>query len=334
MWKVVEGRHEIQAAQRRLQAFLGNAASVRTVCWAGYQGGKMTIKANWSDRLAIWFASQVMADEPIPRYWNAFGTTKPSHDAMMDITCEINFPLSSIRRQVGGAFARDDTGEIHIVHRGRIGGGRKGIGQSSFFRYFRGETLSVLDGAVETRVALVADLNSPRIVAQIAGFVREVERIKDFISQKDTTEQGDEETSHDWKVSFTEEPESRRGYKTSGWQQPSADHGLIVNDLARRLEALGYNVGNDVRDLFVFGDDRKVRILFEVKTGVSTTDIYQAIGQLFFYTVDETNRPVLVLVSPPIDEKVGGSLQRLGLRHVSYRFKDSDVIFLGLDELL
>ncbi len=334
MWRLLEDKTEIREGQRRLKAALAGAAKIGVECWGGFQGGKMRIRANWSERLGIWFTSQVMADDPIPRYWNAFGTTKPSKDAMMSITSEINFPVGGIKRNVGGAFAKDDMGNLHVVHRGRIGGGRKGIGQRSFFRHFRGETLSVLDGDIGTEVALVADIDSPRMAAQIADFVRQVEGIKKFISERGGGRVEDEEKSRKREVSFIEEPESRRGYKLSGFRQPSADHGLVVNALARKLGGIGYKVGSDERDLFVVNDDRTVRIIFEIKTGGSTTEIYQAIGQLFFYTADESNRPVLVLVSPTLRDKVVRRLRRLGLRHVSYRFKHSDVVFHGLDGLL
>jgi len=35
-----------------------------------------------------------------------------------------------MNRTIAGAFASDDEGNIYLVHRGRIGGGKKGIGRT------------------------------------------------------------------------------------------------------------------------------------------------------------------------------------------------------------
>jgi 5-methylcytosine-specific restriction protein A len=75
--------------------------------------------------LGIWLACDVIGKS---RYWNAFGTRNPKQNKMVPIGCEINFPLFGIDRRVSGGVAEDETGRLSLVHRGRIGGGRKGIG--------------------------------------------------------------------------------------------------------------------------------------------------------------------------------------------------------------
>jgi len=132
MWIILADSRETQEAQRRPKSALVDAANDHVDRWAGYQGGKL----------------------PIPRYWNAFGTTKPAPDQNHTITCEINFPPSGIQRQVAGALAKDERGYLHIVHRGGIGGGRKGIGQSSFFRRFQRDKVVVLNGSRRPKLPL------------------------------------------------------------------------------------------------------------------------------------------------------------------------------------
>ena len=84
----------------------------------------------------LWFFSK-LAGEPEPnRYWNAFGLF--SIDEPSNIAVEINFPINGINRRVAGLLARDDsTNQINVLHRGNIGGGRKGIGKKAFRSWYR-----------------------------------------------------------------------------------------------------------------------------------------------------------------------------------------------------
>lgn len=335
MWRVLEDREEIRSAQRRLESVLAAEASPSVDCWGGYQGGKLRLRAQWCGRLGIWFATMVLPKEAVPRYWNGFGTTEPAPGEMMDITSEVNPPMGGIERRLQGTFARDLRGGLHLLHRGKIGGGRKGIGRSSFFRHFRGNMVRVLEGNDETEVALVADLDSPRAADQIAVFVKEVERIKQLVTEEGTGEAGAEAGPRTREISFTKEPTRRRAYEVSGRRQPSADHGLVVNGLAERLGSVGFKVGSDgFRDLFIPGRGGGTTILFEVETAPDLNSIYEAIGQLLYHSVDEPKRPKLVIVSPPLRKEVARRVRHLGLQHVLYRFVKSGIDFDGLDELL
>ena len=291
----------------------------------------MRITANWCDRLGIWFATRGLErDVATPKYWNGFGEMLPGKNATVSITCEINFPKQGIRRQIEGAIARGEDGRLHIVHRGGIGGGRKGIGRHSFFTHFLGASVTAWDGDRECQAALVADLESSRMPAQLAHFVKDVQRIKDLVVQRNDRAHVNQKLST-MLGPFREEPESRAGYEVQGSRQPSADHGLVANALAEALSRLGHKLGKDAyRDLVVVADGL-LRVLFEVKSGARLTDLYQAIGQLFFHSVEEKKRPVLVLVSPPLRKVALRRIRRLGIRHLSYTFnRDSRVTFEGL----
>jgi hypothetical protein len=293
----------------------------------------MRITANWSEPLDIWFAAQTPSRvDTTPRYWNAFGTTKPEPDRNKTIACEINFPIGGVNRRVGGAFAEDEHGRWHIVHRGKIGGGREGIGSGLFFRNYRGEKVTVHDGE-ESTVALVGDLDSSRLAAQVALFVKEVKRVKGLASEEEA--RSIERRSSHSDSGFSEEPESRRRYKAAGWRQPTADHGLVVNALAQELERLGHEVRNDTnRDLFVIGGRRRVSALFEIKSTDDLSSVYQAIGQLFYHSAGSPKKPLLVLVSPGLPAPMIHRLRSLGLRHLPYKFEGRPgVRFVGLKDL-
>lgn len=113
------------------------------------------------------------------RYWNAFGIGKPIEGRNTSIVCEINFPYDGINRKVAGAFGKEND-QIVLLHRGLIGGGRQGIGKQLFFKNYQGKFLDVIDGKKETSVAIIGTLNSKKFLSQVAFFVREIERIKNF----------------------------------------------------------------------------------------------------------------------------------------------------------
>ncbi|MCJ7631014.1 hypothetical protein MUP77_01240 [Candidatus Bathyarchaeota archaeon] len=147
----------------------------------GYQGGNVDCIINWSEDLGLWFHSRKLEGTfnferiAISRYWNAFGLSEvvPRQDSMLPIVCEINPPLEGLDKRTQGVFARDD-GRIWLLYRGKIGGGRPGIGRRLFFENYLGE---VEDIAGE-RFAIVGDICSSDFVECIRNLVREVERIK------------------------------------------------------------------------------------------------------------------------------------------------------------
>lgn len=102
------------------------ASFIRTpVHSSGEGGGSDVYTIHWCAALKMWALFQELDN----RYWNCFGIARPDPEKALQITVEVNPPLEGMDRKVGGAFARDPhAGDIYFVHRGRIGGGQKGIG--------------------------------------------------------------------------------------------------------------------------------------------------------------------------------------------------------------
>src|SRR5687768_683081 len=139
MWELVTDRKTIQQAEKQLVQGFSKFTSERIRCVAGFQGGNSPITAWWSDNLDMWFAHKVEQYESGLVYWNVFGTSgKPRAGQSQTITCETNLAFSGDVRRFGGAVARDERGRLHLMHRGKIGGGRKGIGGNLFLEHFRG----------------------------------------------------------------------------------------------------------------------------------------------------------------------------------------------------
>lgn len=181
MLRVITDRHELYDAERMLREGFGGGASFIEKTQIGFQGGSVTAAVHWHPRLVVWGSlNDYPPNEKNPgRYWNAFGTQDPNRYTNLSITCEVNPPHEGINRRVAGVFARDDTtGQVVVLHRGRIGGGRKGISRQLFWRRWSGEVENVWDGRALVRCAVVADLGAPGVADQVAKFVRQVSQIK------------------------------------------------------------------------------------------------------------------------------------------------------------
>lgn len=173
---VLTHRHEIESAQRQFVAKLDERCDRQIPVKVGYKGGYEECTIRWSQALGLWFYSVKIEGS---RYWNAFGISEvaPRENSMLSIVCEINPPVEGLNKRAQGAFARDENGRIWLVHRGKIGGGKPGIGRKLFFENYRGE-ISEISGE---RFAVISDIGSLDFVEHVRNFVREVERIKGLV---------------------------------------------------------------------------------------------------------------------------------------------------------
>jgi len=297
---------------------------VRTV--VGYPGGHETVTAHWAEDLGVWFAGDVIANS---RYWNAFGTWSPKQDKMVPICCEINFPLSGINRRISGAVAEDERGRLFLVHRGQIGGGRRGIGAELFWKHFDGSPATVVDGDRDTEVVVVGSIDSPRFLRQIQFFVHEVDRIKLLAHPRETSGSNEEQAEDG--IEIKDPGEGFQGTKTYTIAQridAACDHGIIVRSLRRHLRKIGYSIGKDrFRDLYVHRHGR-ITSLFEVKPDTSTTSIYTAVGQLLLHSVGQQGHSKLVFVAPEeLSAEMRRKLKTLSIEVLGYRWVDDDPEF-------
>ena len=173
MLRVIEGKMEIDNAQTIFINKLEQFKDGKSICSVGRQGGSRKLLVTWSDKLDIWWALKLNTN----RYRNAFGIGKPSLNR--NIVCEINPPLEGINRRIAGVFAKDADDKMYLLHRGRIGGGRLGIGKDKFQKEFDGTWVSVEDGTNISNLALVAAFESSSFAEDVADFIHKVERIKE-----------------------------------------------------------------------------------------------------------------------------------------------------------
>jgi hypothetical protein len=264
------------------------------------------------------------------RFGHAFGAEKPTGSSHIPITCEINFPAKGIDRRIGGALAIDREGRIFVVHRGRIGGGKKGVGKALFDDHYRGVWAIMEDGSAETTVALIGVLNSPRFVRQVSQFVRKVDRMKDLFSSRTSQV----EMSFD-ELHFREELIGASYADPLTDPASMCDHGLIVKDLYDALSHLGFKAGNELeRDLLAVNARQEVTAVFEVTTDASIQSIQSAVARLLLANTELPKQTRLILAVPEaIDETLHRKLKKLGVDVLPYDWKHDKAVFPALHAL-
>ena len=145
----------------------------------GYQGGQAeAVPVHWHEQLGVWGCIDGLPEVHDTRFWNAFGTEDPRAGSSLTIVCEVNPARDGVNPRVAGAFARDsETAHRLLLHRGRIGGGRAGIGQELFWANTSFPSVTNAEDPSQ-RFVVVADLDGVDVPRHVAAFVREVKRIK------------------------------------------------------------------------------------------------------------------------------------------------------------
>ncbi|MEO0083250.1 MAG: hypothetical protein ABIK33_02520 [candidate division WOR-3 bacterium] len=331
MFKIIDNKTLIKKAHHLFLRKLNEQVDRKIHAIVGFLGGSVKKSVSWIRKFDIWYTSSKGR-----RYGHMFGIGEPKK-TNNSITCEINFLVKGIDRRIGGAFAEDDIGNVYLVHRGKIGGGKKGIGKKLFFeKYPKKNLVTVTDGDKKSKVALIGKLNSPNLVNQIAQFIHKVESIKKSkykIPLVRRTAILSESNNHSFNKEFSGikiyEKEKRK-IESNGL------HGKIVNTLESILREYGYKTANTTRiDLYLYNEVGKIKTIFEVKTNINGLNLYAAIGQLYLNSINFKDKIALILVCPEFnDDELVSRLNRLNIKVLSYRSQKNKVIFPNLTDLI
>jgi hypothetical protein len=266
--------------KRKLKAAL-NCEGTRNI---GFQGGNVdrTVYSNGDGTLWVAF-SRPSGISGVLRHWNAFGIYHPDWPAQR-IIVEINIAIGSNNAQIAGFFAEDsDTGEIFLMHSGRIGGGRPGIGKSAFLVWSKAkrEEVKEQNGAIRLGIA-VGKLNDPDLASRIQNFVRVVQSFKnEAASGKLGTPEFKRRIAEFDKYS-KEYSGTKKGIRGGAFEYVTY-HGDIVQKLfdnrSSRLSRGEAVFNSQLIDLFV-KKDGIISEVYEVKTTIGRQVLYTAIGQL------------------------------------------------------
>jgi hypothetical protein len=328
MLKLLEDESVIQRYRRQFIRSFKPCWDEKIQVTLGHPGGAVKAKVFWSNRLGIWMHQEKISQN---RRNHAFGVGKPNETSSVPITCEINFPLRGIDRRTGGALARDRQGHIYVVHRGKIGGGKKGVGKSLFEENYRGAWAVMEDGDCESVVAIVGLLDSPRFVRQAVQFIRKVDAMKDSISRRSSQM----EMAFD-DVRFREELIGN-GYDASE-RCPvlDGDYGLIITDLHAALKRKGIKAANDSsRDLFIVNAKRQITAVFQAVTDYSQMALNAGISTLLLDNVDLPSKPLLILAVPTgIDPVLAGKIKKIGIDILEYEWRENSAAFPNLHDVM
>jgi hypothetical protein len=325
--KIIDNQADIkkcnQVFVRKFKPFIDEQIKIKL----GHQGASFNAKVSFAKKLGIWIFSRPIKDI---RYWNVFGTDKPQPASLSPITCEINFPWSSIDRKTGGAFARDEQNNIFVVHRGKIGGGRKGIGKSFFEHSYRGLWSYMEDGNSITQVAVIGVLNSGRLAQQIAQFVHKIERIKSAAAYSPQTEINFSE------ISFHEDLAGNLPETSKINLAAQFDRELAISSLASLFKRRRLKIGNDAaRELFLISPvSNNISHLFAVVTDANNSNVLAAAAKLVLQAADVPGSPQTILILP--EEKSDRYIQdllKIKIRVVGFRLEEERIIFPDLEKI-
>lgn len=328
MLKVVENEKLIRKYARQFarsfKLFQDETIKVKL----GHQGASFPAKVFWSKKLGIWSFSQTVSGV---RYWNEFGTGKPGEGSHLAITAEINFPWSGIDRKTGAAFAMDAWGRVYAVHRGKIGGGKKGIGKSLFEENYRGLWAWMEDGDTLAQVAVVGALHSPRFALQAALFVRKIGKLKEGVSFSLQTSLNFAE------VSFREELIGVPPSSAADDLTESCDHDIIVNHLAALFHRWKHKAGNDAEqhELFLMPPGSEgISHVLAVPADSTERSVLATAARLLIQKSAEAGHPGAILLLP--EDKLNQYVQlleRIDIMALAYRLEGERIIFPDLGKM-
>jgi hypothetical protein len=334
VFTLLENRREVAQAQRRLEATIRGSFVGRATKNIGYPGGTKR-DANVLTDGHYWFWSQDKKGlrTPNPRRLNWFGLFR--QDSNLEITVEVNVAYEGRNNELAGFFARDtDTGAIHLLHSGRLGGGTAGVRKLTFLAWCfvegNQQPVEVADSSGGMREGLLvmpvagaaATRPAARYIDVVASFKRAVRAhaVNTPVLRRRQKELRD----------FYAEARGRRRSWRSGMIDYLSRHGDVIDALhawrsSSPLPSGGRLVKNILLDLGVAVDGNLVEV-FEAKTSVARSAIYGAIGQLMVHGAAEGCRRVLVLPAEErLAEDVVAAVNRLRIEVLRFSLDEKSV---------
>lgn len=328
MLTVLDETEKKNTAQAQLKRNLKSTLRRQGIRNIGFPGGNADLPIYSVGAGKLWVAFGESGDGSERRYWNAFGAYQPDQPAQ-SITVEINILANSNNSRVAGFFAEDsEVGDIFLMHSGKVGGGRPGIGKTAFLVWSKAKLIDVSkkDGGFRTGIA-VGKLHDPDLADRIWTFVRRVQDFKDqaaggALETPEFKRQVEEFDRYSQEFSG-----NKRGTRGGGFEYVTY-HGDVVQQLYNERTAQlshGEKVFNSsLIDLFV-KKDGKLTEVYEVKTGIGRQEIYTAIGQVVTHAANGGRGEVAKFLVVPADENIPADLERaiasLGIEIRRFRFQ-------------
>lgn len=124
--------------------------------------------------------------------------------------------------------------------------------------------------------------------------------------------------------------ERRPGRITKCIQGVHEHKGICPYNLGKTATRYGWEVRNDRhRDLMLTEGD-ELRVLFEVKTGVSTQSICTGLGQLLLYSATTSSADLMLVLPEKLPADVADQLKRWKVQVLYYSWVDTTPRFVNL----
>lgn len=281
----------------------------------GFPGGNFnrTIYSAADGNLWAAFGPASSEEHRVARYWNGFGVFNSSGTSQT-IVVEINIPSETNSEQVAGFFAEDGiSGDVFLMHSGKVGGGRPGIGKKAFLAWTKLKTTEVVDsrGSVRTGIA-IARLEDSDLADRIWQFVKTVDSFKKLAASGELDTPDFEHKIKEFDSYNKEFSGAKSVRKREEEFKYITYHGEVVQKLyAERIGSLatGEDVFNSTLvDLYVKKNGTLSEV-YEVKTGIGRQMLYCAIGQLLTHAYVDGVKVRKFLVVPE-GEDIPGDVAR------------------------
>lgn len=326
MLSTIADRDTIRRHQEAIQRALQRRATAPPVdCKIIYRPYTEQVRVYWLPKLWIWCYTKPLNN----RYWNAFGVTEPSPGARLRIAVEINIPFFGSHHNIGGVLVAAPNGQVFLGHRGRFGGGSRGINKAVFLDWFREQLDETVDHAVASPITVIGEVGDPHLPEQLATFIHQCAALK----ARRRPASASEKDPQSWLPRFHPEFTGTREYALRGPVAAKCHHGLIVNTLARNLTTLGTAVHNTRHQDLLAAEGRGAHrtTLFEVKTDATLGSVYTAIGQLLYHAGARSAGWRLVAVLPSgYPSTIAARLRALDIAVLPFRLTRSGVQFPSL----
>jgi hypothetical protein len=302
MFILVENNRQKRAAQTALERNLKRVLKRQGMRNIGHPGGNFDEVLYSRGAGTLWAAVGRLSDEDaIARYWNGFGVYWPNMHHQ-DIVVEINVPIERNTAQIAGFFARDsETGQVFLMHTGKVGGGQSGIGKKNFLVHSRAKLVDVAaeDGRPR-RGVVIGDVNATDLCSRIWQYVLRVQRFKEDNDAGKLSTAAFKRRVAEFDR-YSREFSGKKSGSNGGSFEYITYHGDVVDALynercarAKRGEEV---FNSSLIDLFV-KKNGKLTEVYEVKTGTERQTLYTAIGQLVTHSIGISSPTARFLVVP------------------------------------
>lgn len=327
MFVLIENKSDVAIAQRKLESTFRHDFARKTVKNIGYPGATtFDVKVLTDGTYWFWSADRKEDGLANPRRLNWFGLF--SEDKDLQISVEVNTAYEGRNDRVAGFFARDsDTGNIYLMHSGRVGGGAKGVSKTALLAWSNQPLVDVIDASGGVREGvLVMPVEGPAASRSAIRYIDTIARFKQAVRDGEINSPEFKRKKAQYE-DFYAEARGRRKGRRSGTFDYISRHGDVVDALAtwrkdRKMPKNSRLVKNVLIDMGVSVGKSLVEV-FEVKTSTSRSDVYSAIGQVLVHGKDDQCRRFVVLPKKErISDDLANALQRLEIELLRFEINE------------